>query len=124
MTIQSIEEQDKDALAALSSAILQFRDPNSGAPMPLSMLLTFVTVARKDRITVADIATAAGITQSATSRQLADLACKNRLGGAGLNLIEQRIEGIFTLNSLTPKGCEMARRMAAAMDRRSVRAAA
>lgn len=83
--IQSMAEDDK---AALSSAIFQFRDPNSGAPMPPSMLLTFITVAQKERTTVADISTAAGITQSATSRQLADLGSKIRIGGAGLNLIE------------------------------------
>jgi hypothetical protein len=83
--IQSMAEDDK---AALSSAIFQFRDPNSGPPMPPSMLLTFITVAQKERTTVADISTAAGITQSATSRQLADLGSKIRIGGAGLNLIE------------------------------------
>ena len=72
--IQSMAEDDK---AALSSAIFQFRDPNSGAPMPPSMLLTFITVAQKERTTVADISTAAGITQSATSRQLADLVVRS-----------------------------------------------
>jgi hypothetical protein len=65
----------------------------------------------------------AGITQSATSRQLADLGSKNRDGGVGLNLIEQRVEGIFTRNSLTPQGRALARRMAGALDRRSGMAA-
>jgi hypothetical protein len=120
--IQSMAEDDK---AALSSAIFQFRDPNSGAPMPPSMLLTFITVAQKERTTVADISTAAGITQSATSRQLADLGSKIRIGGAGLNLIEQRMEGVFTQNSLTPKGRELARRMAGEMRKgRAMRVAA
>lgn len=119
--IQSMAEDDK---AALSSAIFQFRDPNSGAPMPPSMLLTFITVAQKERTTVADIS-AAGITQSATSRQLADLGSKIRIGGAGLNLIEQRMEGVFTQNSLTPKGRELARRMAGEMRKgRAMRVAA
>jgi DNA-binding transcriptional ArsR family regulator len=123
--IQSMAEDDKAALAALSSAIFQFRDPNSGAPMPPSMLLTFITVAQKERTTVADISTAAGITQSATSRQLADLGSKIRIGGAGLNLIEQRMEGVFTQNSLTPKGRELARRMAGEMRKgRAMRVAA
>jgi DNA-binding MarR family transcriptional regulator len=105
MTImQSIDERDKDALAALSAAVVPFRHLNDAAPMPLSQLLTFITVARNDRITVNDLSKAIGINQSAISRQLADMSIKNRIGGVGLNLIEQRIEGIYTMNSLTPKG--------------------
>jgi broad specificity phosphatase PhoE len=41
------------------------------------------------------------------------------VGGVGYNLIEQRIEGIYTMNSLTPKGREMARKMAGEMRRGS-----
>jgi DNA-binding MarR family transcriptional regulator len=116
--MQSIDEQDKDALASLSRAILTV------APMPLPLLNTFITVAKRGRITVADLAREAGLTQSATSRQLQDLSIRNRDGGAGLNLIEQRIEGIFTLNSLTPKGHELARKMAGELRRGQVRVAA
>jgi hypothetical protein len=124
MTIQSIAGTDKDALAALSSAILPFRHLNDAAPMPLSLLLTFITVARNDRITVNDLSKAIGINQSVISRQLADLSIKNRIGGVGLNLVEQRIEGIYTQNSLTPKGRELAMKMAGAMDRRPFKVAA
>jgi hypothetical protein len=45
--IQSIDERDKAALAALSSAILPFRHLNDAAPMPLSLLLTFISVASR-----------------------------------------------------------------------------
>jgi hypothetical protein len=124
MTIQSIAETEKNALAGLSSAILPFRHLNDAAPMPLSLLLTFITVARNDRITVNDLSKAIGISQSVISRQLADLSIKNRIGGVGLNLIEQRIEGIYTMNSLTPKGRDLAMRMAGAIERRPVRVAA
>jgi len=122
--IQSMEEQDKAALTTLSAAVLPFRQLNDAAPMPLSLLLTFITVAKYGRITVNDFAKAIGINQSAISRQLTDLSSKNRIGGVGYNLIEQRVEGIYTMNSLTPKGRELARKMAAAIDRRSVRVAA
>jgi DNA-binding MarR family transcriptional regulator len=119
--IQSIDDQDKEALAALSAAVQPFRQLNPDAPMPLSLLLTFITVVKYGRITVNDLSKAIGISQSAISRQVAELGIKNRFGANGMNLIEQRIEGIYTMNSLTPKGCKMARKMAAAMDRRSVR---
>jgi DNA-binding MarR family transcriptional regulator len=124
MTFQSIDEQDKAALSALSSAILPFRQLNPAAPMPLSLLLTFITVAKHGRITVNDLSKAVGINQSAVSRQLQDMSCKDRFGAEGLGLIEQRIEGIYTLNSLTPKGQALAKRMASAMDRRPVKVAA
>jgi DNA-binding MarR family transcriptional regulator len=117
--LQSLEEHDKDALTTLSAAVLPFRQLNVEAPMPLSLLLTFITVARYGRITVNDLAKTIGINQSAVSRQLADLSSKNRVGGVGYNLIEQRIEGIYTMNSLTPKGREMARKMAGEMRRGS-----
>jgi DNA-binding MarR family transcriptional regulator len=122
--IQSMPEEDKDALASLSSAILPFRHLNDAAPMPLSLLLTFITVAKKGRITVNDLSNTIGLSQSVISRQLADLSIKNRIGGVGLNLIEQRVEGIYTQNSLTPKGRELAMKMAGAIDRRPVRMAA
>jgi DNA-binding MarR family transcriptional regulator len=122
--IQTTDEQDKDSLAALLSAILPFRQLNLEAPMPLSLLLTFITVFKFGRITVNDLSKAIGIGQSAISRQLQDLSGKNRAGGVGHNLIEQRIEGIYTMNSLTPKGHELARRMAAEMRRGQVKRAA
>ena len=125
MTImQSIDDQDKDALATLSAAVLPFRQLNDAAPMPLSLLLTFITVAKYDRITVNDLSKAIGVNQSAISRQLADMSSKNRIGGVGYNLIEQCVEGIYTMNSLTPKGRELARRMAGEMRRGQMKVAA
>jgi DNA-binding MarR family transcriptional regulator len=124
MNIISIEDQDRAALSALSAAVLPFRQLNPAAPMPLSLLLTFITVAKAGRITVNDLSKAIGVNQSAISRQLQEMSCKNRFDAPGLNLIQQRIEGIYTMNSLTPKGHELARRMAAAMDRRAVRVVA
>jgi hypothetical protein len=120
----SIEDQDKAALSALSSAILPFRQLNPSAPLPLSLLLTFINVAKAGRITVNDLSKAVGINQSAISRQLADMSSKDRFGAEGLGLIEQQVEGIYTMNSLTIKGQALARRIAAAMDRRPVRMAA
>jgi DNA-binding MarR family transcriptional regulator len=122
--IQTADEQDKKALVALSNAINQFRDPATGSPMPMIMVRAFLAVAQRDRVTVQDVSKATGITQSAVSRQLSDLAGKNRNGGAGLGLVDQRIEGTATLNSLTPKGQILARRMAAEMRRGQVKAAA
>jgi DNA-binding MarR family transcriptional regulator len=124
MTIISIEDQDKDALSALSAAVTPFRMLNPAAPMTISMLLTFITVAKHSRITVNDLSKAVGINQSAISRQLQDMSVKDRFGAEGLGLIEQRVEGTYTLNSLTTKGQALARRMAAALDRRPVKVAA
>jgi DNA-binding MarR family transcriptional regulator len=90
---------------------------NPSAPMTISMLLTFVTIAKHGRISVNDLAKAVGINQSAISRQLQDMSAKDKFGAEGLGLFEQRIEGTYTLNSLTTKGQALARRMAAAMDR-------
>jgi hypothetical protein len=110
MTImQSIDRHDKEALDALTAAVLPFRNLNNEAPMPLSLLLTFAAVAKYGRITVNDFSKRVGINQSAISRQLQDMSVKNRVGGVGLNLIEQRVEGIYTINSLTTKGRELAR---------------
>ena len=113
--IQSVD--DRQALSALSAAILPFRTLSEDAPLPLSLLVTFIAVAKHGRITVNDIAKATGLKQSATTRQLQDLSVKNRIGGVGYNLVEQKIEGIYTVNSLTPKGHALATRMAAAMRR-------
>jgi DNA-binding MarR family transcriptional regulator len=125
MTImQSLDQRDKDALDALTAAILPFRHLNDETPMPLSLLLTFAVVAKFGRITVNDLSRVIGINQSAISRQLTDMTDRNRIGGVGYNLIEQRIEGIYRINSLTPKGVALARKMAAALDRRAVRMAA
>jgi len=120
----SIEDQDKNALSALSAAVAPFRQLNPSAPMTISMLLTFVTVAKHDRISMNDLSKAVGINQSAISRQLQDMSAKDKFGAEGLGLIEQRIEGTYTLNSLTTKGQALARRMAAALDRRPVEVAA
>src|ERR1700677_3625899 len=99
-----------------ADAVTPFRQLNPAAPMPLSLLLTFINVAKAGRIMVNDLSKAVGINQSAISRQLADMSSKNRFGAEGLGLIEQRVEGIYTLNSLTPKGQALARKMAGAMN--------
>jgi DNA-binding MarR family transcriptional regulator len=122
MTI--ISHEDQAALSALSAAVAPFRQLNPSAPMTISMLQTCVTISKRDRISVNDLSKAVGINQSAISRQLQDMDAKDKFGAEGLGLIEQRIEGTYTLNSLTPKGQALARKMAAAMDRRPVKVAA
>jgi DNA-binding MarR family transcriptional regulator len=124
MSIIPLDEQDKAALSALSAAVTPFRQMNPSAPMTISMMLTFVTIAKHGRISVNDLPKAVGINQSAISRQLMDMSVKDRFGAEGLGLIEQRVEGTYTLNSLTTKGQALARRMAGAMDRRPVKVAA
>jgi DNA-binding MarR family transcriptional regulator len=119
-----ISNEDQAALSALSAAIAPFRQMNPSAPMTISMLLTFVTVAKHSRITVNDLSKAVGINQSAISRQLQDMSAKDKFGAEGLGLIEQRVEGTYTLSSLTVKGNALARRMAGALDRRPVKVAA
>lgn len=91
---QSIDQHDRDALDTLTAAVLPFRNLSNDAPTPLSLLLTFAMVAKYGRITVGDLSRAIGINQSAISRQLTDMTDKNRIGGVGYNLIEQRVEGI------------------------------
>jgi DNA-binding MarR family transcriptional regulator len=112
-----ISNEDQAALSALSAAVAPFRQLNDAAPLPLSLLLTFINVAKAGRITVNDLSKAVGISQSAITRQLQEMSSRNRFGADGLNLIEQRIEGVYTMNSLTPKGQALARRMAGALDR-------
>jgi len=99
-----ISNEDQAALSALSAAVAPFRQLNPAAPMTISMMLTFCTVARYGRISVNDLSKAVGINQSAISRQLQDMSVKDRFGAEGLGLIEQRVEGTYTLNSLTTKG--------------------
>src|ERR1700682_4637336 len=85
-------EDERMALATLASALEPFREINGHVPMPLSLVLVFLLVARREGATVSDLARAAGMNQAAMSRLLFDLSERNRHGGAGLGLIEQRVE--------------------------------
>ena len=104
-----IQRDEQAAMDFLASAIQPFAEMTGS----LALLATFVAIARKGpRITIGDIARATGLKQSSTTRQCQDLSNVNREGGVGLGLIEQKIEGLYRFNSLTPKGQALVRRMA------------
>ena len=104
-----IQSDERAAMDFLASAIQPFQELAGS----LALLLTFVTIARQGpRVTIVDIARATGHKQSSTTRQCQDLSNVNRDGAVGLGLIEQRIEGLYRFNSLTPKGHALVRGMA------------
>jgi DNA-binding MarR family transcriptional regulator len=107
-------DEERAALSTLDSALRPFRELHtSTSPLPFSLLLTFLLIARNEGQTAVDLARAAGITQGALSRQLADLSDVNRHGGVGLGLVESRVEihdRRYTRTVLTEKGRALVRR--------------
>jgi DNA-binding MarR family transcriptional regulator len=110
------------ALSTLAAALRPFRELGSAlnTTMPISVVLTFLLVPRKEGQTVSELAKAAGISLAKMSRQLADLSEANRYGAAGLGLIEQRIyDRRFQRSRLTEKGRALVRQIANAVQERS-----
>ena len=115
-------------MSRLAAALRPFRElSTSTSPLPFSLLLTFLLIAGKEGSTAVDLARAAGITQGALSRQLADMGQTNRHGGVGLGLVEQRVEihdRRYTRTVLTEKGGALVRRIASEMQGRRMAQAA
>lgn len=84
-------DQERAALSRVHAALLPVI-ALSPTPLSLSMILTFLTVATKEGRTVKEVSGITGVTQSATSRLLMDLSRRNKFGGVGLGLIEQRAD--------------------------------
>lgn len=55
--------------------------------MPVSLLATFLTVAKKQGLTVAELAASRGISGAVMSRQLGELGSRTRQGEPGLGLL-------------------------------------
>jgi DNA-binding MarR family transcriptional regulator len=121
-------DEERAALATLDSALRPFRELHtSTSPLPFSLLLIFLLIAKKEGSTAVDLARAAGTTQGALSRQLQDLSDVNRHGGIGLGLVESRVELTdrrYTRIRLTEKGRGVVRKIAGAMQGRRMAQAA
>ena len=116
-------DQERAALSRVHSALLPIIAV-SPTPVSLSMIMSFITVATKEGRTVKDVAGITGLTQSATSRLLMDLSRRNKFGGTGLGLIEQRVDDHdprYMRNYLSETGRALVRKMVGG---RPVRAAA
>jgi DNA-binding MarR family transcriptional regulator len=112
--MQSITtDQERSALSCVYAALLPLVEM-SPTPMSLSMALTFLTVATREGKTIKDIYKITGLTQPATSRMLMDLSRRNKFGGAGLGLIEQRVDDHdprYMRNYLSEPGRALVRKM-------------
>jgi DNA-binding MarR family transcriptional regulator len=127
----TIADEDRSALSTLAAALKPFRDLGSVSPsmssMPVSIVATFLAVAKREGRTVSEYAKTANVSLTNMSKQLSDLSEKNRYGTQGLGLIEQRVEihdRRIVRNRLTEKGRTFARQVAEAMRGRQVREAA
>jgi DNA-binding MarR family transcriptional regulator len=125
--MQSNTEDTEEALSSLAAALRPFRELGTSS-FPVSIVLTFLLVAKRQDRTVGELAKAAGISLGTMSRQLADLGQTNRYGSPGLGLIEQRAELAdrrYMRHRLTPKGHALVRQVAGAVqNRRAVAVAA
>jgi hypothetical protein len=93
MTIEQWNTADyRQALSTLAAALRQFKEVNKIGSMPLSIAATFVMVAMWPGKTVGEYAKLADTSVNSMSRQLADLSDCNRHGGAGMGLIQQRVD--------------------------------
>jgi hypothetical protein len=61
-------------------------------PISLALIQTFLRVAIHEGKTVKDIAGLVGMSASTVGKLLMDLSSRNRAGGVGLSLIEQRVD--------------------------------
>jgi DNA-binding MarR family transcriptional regulator len=116
-------DHERSALSSVYTALLPLAEMGP-TPMSLSMALTFLTVATREGKTVKDIHQITGLTQSSTSRLLMDLSRRNKFGGVGLGLIEQRVDDNDTRymrNYLSETGRALVRKM---VGNRPVKAAA
>ena len=111
--MQSTTDQERAVLSRVHAALLPIIEM-SPTPVSLAMITTFIAVATKEGRTVKDVAGITGLTQSATSRLLMDLSRRNKFGGTGLGLIEQRVDDFdprYMRNYLSEKGRALVRTM-------------
>jgi DNA-binding MarR family transcriptional regulator len=112
------EEQQQRLLNIWKETMEPWRDIR--ATMPLQYLYTFALVATKEGLGVQEYADLAGVAQTVMSRHLLDLGSRNRHMEPGFKLVESRSSPHKLRKSeiyLTPKGRNLARRLAEIMAR-------
>jgi DNA-binding MarR family transcriptional regulator len=123
-----IAPQEYAAIASLHAGLLPIiRLTTKTNPLPLSMVLSLLLVAKHPGKTVRELAKMADISPNSASRLLNDLSDVNSFGGAGHGLIYRRVDDVdsrYMRAYLSEKGRALVRQIAGEMDRRSVRAAA
>jgi DNA-binding MarR family transcriptional regulator len=127
MSIEQCRIDDRQALSTLAAALAPFKDVNKIGSMPLSIVATFILVAQWPGKTVGEYAKLADTSINSMSRQLADLSDTNRHGGAGMGLIQQRVDlqdGRYQRSTLTVKGGALVRTITGAMQPRPMARAA
>jgi DNA-binding MarR family transcriptional regulator len=124
----TISTQERDSISKVHAALLPIiKLATRTSPISLSLILTLLLVAKHEGKTVVELSKMSGLNPSATSRLLADLSHKNKFGGTGLGLINQRVDDFdarYMRSYLSEKGRALVRQIAGEMDRRTVRAAA
>jgi DNA-binding MarR family transcriptional regulator len=124
----STTDHERSTLRSVHAALLPIiRLRGKTSPISLSLILSLLLVATHEGKTVRELSSLAGITASAASRLLADLSSVNKIGGAGLGLVEQRVDdmdGRYMRSYLSDNGRALVSKIVAEMDRRGVRVAA
>ena len=85
---QSVPDDEKAVLVSLLKALKPFRELDS--TMPLQYVTAFLQVAVKEGQTVSEYARILGLSQSLTTRHLADIGKTNRYHEDGYDLIEAK----------------------------------
>lgn len=89
-------------------------DKKGTSEVPLSQLQCFVEIARKPGLTMKELGSRMGISQSSTSRTVAALSAWHRLDKPGMNLVfttEDPAERRRKVIDLTSKGKKVAKRL-------------
>ena len=126
----SITPQEYAAISSIHAGLLPIiRLTTKTNPLPLSMVLSLLLVAKHPGKTVRELAKMADISPNSASRLLNDLSDTNSFGGAGYGLIERRVDDHdqrYMKAYLSEKGRALVRQIAGEMDRsrRPVREAA
>jgi DNA-binding MarR family transcriptional regulator len=83
-----LSDDARQAAKALRLALEPFVDLNPN--IPASYIISFLTVAEKEGRPVSGYATEVGLLKPVMTRHLLDLGERDRHGGEGMNVIEQR----------------------------------
>ena len=83
-----LSDEVRQAAKALRLAIEPFVAMNP--TIPASYIISFLTVAEKEGLPVSEYANEVGIYKAVMTRHLLDLGERDRHGGEGMNVIEQR----------------------------------
>lgn len=83
-----ISDETRQAAKALRLALEPFVELNP--TIPTSYIISFLTVAEKEGRPVNEYATEVGVLKAVMTRHLLDLGERDRHGGEGMNVIEQK----------------------------------